>query len=96
VEASKQESVIESIPQTGNPVTPSDLRVGDELVCTLATGRTIVTRVKRLKRNVRGELIGFFPCAQLGVDSSVAIDVGRIVKAWRSPESKHTASEPAR
>jgi len=96
VEAAKQESVIESIPQTDNPVTPSDLRVGDELVCTLATGRTIVTRVKRLKRNVRGELIGFFPCAQLGVDSSVAIDVGRIVKAWRSPESKHTASEPAR
>ena len=96
MEAAKQESVIESIPQTDNPVTPSDLRVGDELVCTLATGRTIVTRVKRLKRNVRGELIGFFPCAQLGVDSSVAIDVGRIVKAWRSPESKHTASEPAR
>jgi hypothetical protein len=96
VEASKQESVIESIPQTDNPVTPSDLRVGDELVCTLATGRSIVTRVKRLKRDVRGELVGFFPCAQLGVDSSVAIDVGRIVKAWRSPESKHTAIEPAR
>ena len=96
MEAAKQESVIESIPQTDNPVTPSDLRVGDELVCTLATGRTIVTRVKRLKRDVRGELIGFFPCAQLGVDSSVAIDVGRIVKAWRSPELQRTATEQAR
>ena len=93
MEAAKQESVIESIPQTDNPVTPSDLRVGDELVCTLANGKTIVTRVKR---DVRGELVGFFPCAQLGVDSSVAIDVGRIVKAWRSPELQRTATEQAR
>lgn len=87
MEASKQESVT-SMPQTGDPVAPCDLRVGDELICRPATGRTILVRVKRLKRDIRGELVGFFPCAQLGVDSSVAIDVTLIEKAWRPPESK--------
>ena len=88
MEASKPESVSKPISQTGDPVARSDVRVGDELICELATGRTIVARVKRLKRDIRGELVGFFPCAQRGVDSSVAIDVARIVKAWRSPESR--------
>jgi hypothetical protein len=76
----------EEAPQTWDPVAPNDLRVGDQLICELATGRTILARVKRLERDIGGQVVGFFPCAQLGVDSSVAIEVERIEKAWRSPE----------
>ncbi len=88
MEASKQESVTQPEAQTGDAVALSDVRVGDELICRLATGRMILTRVKRVKRSRGGELVAFFPCAQLGVDSSIPIELTRVVKAWRSPQSK--------
>ena len=84
VKSSTQASVNNSIPRTGDRVALGDLRVGDELICKLETGGTIVARVKRLKRDTSGALVGFFPCAQLGLDSSVAIDVRRIEKVWRA------------
>jgi len=47
----------EEAPQTWDPVAPNDLRVGDQLICELATGRTILARVKRLERDIGGQLL---------------------------------------
>jgi hypothetical protein len=86
---SLQEERAPSAPlRTGEPVDPTALHIGDELICGHPSGRIILVRVARPKCDRDGQLVGFFPEAQPRVDPSVAIDVRRIVKAWRSPESK--------
>ena len=84
----QEESAPPAPRRTGEPVGPTALHVGDELLCGHPSGRIILIRVEHLKFDSDRTLVGFFPEAQPRVDPSLAIDVRRIVKAWRSPESK--------
>jgi hypothetical protein len=73
--------------RTGEPVDPSDLHVGDELICLLATGRYALAKVKRLKKS-NGEITGFFPYPATRSEPDKAIEINRVIRAWRSPESQ--------
>jgi hypothetical protein len=76
--------------RTGEPVDPTDLHVGDEVIFASPAGRFVLARVTHIKR-ARGELFAFVPHT-----GTKPLSIERIVKAWRSPESKRTAAEPGR
>jgi hypothetical protein len=75
--------------QTGDLVNPLDLRVGDELIFLHPRRGQTLARVKRLQHGDGGGLIGFFPEPSARVDADMPIEITKVLKAWRSPDSKH-------
>ena len=72
----------------GEPVAITDLQVGDELICVTKRGLALA-RVLRLHRK-DGAVVGFFPSRLPGMNPDVPVELRKIVKAWRSPESKRS------
>ena len=72
--------------RTGEPVEPTDLHVGDEVIYRHPVWGPQLARVVGLHRKA-GALVGFFPDVARTF-SPKPIELRRIVKAWRSPESK--------
>ena len=73
-------------PPIDDRVRPDDLRVGDEVVYNHPVLGPSRARVVRLHLKA-GKLVGFFPDKWRFLKRSAPIDLERIVKAWRSPET---------
>jgi hypothetical protein len=72
--------------QTGDRVLPEDLHVGDEVIYNHPVFGPQLARVVGLHRKA-GSLTGFFP-DRARTFSPKPVELQRIVKAWRSPESR--------
>ena len=70
------------------------LQVGDVVTYTAAGGPAWTElKVIGLLHGRGGRLIGFFPAAALDVDPGVAIELKRILKAWRVLPPKRDPAE---
>jgi hypothetical protein len=74
--------------RTGEPVDIPDLHVGDELICVTKRGLALA-RVLRLQRK-DGTVVGFVPDVLPGLNPELPIQLKKVLKAWRSPDSKRT------
>lgn len=78
-----------SLPSIDDRVRPRDLRIGDEVIYNHPILGPSRARVVRLHLKA-GMLVGFFPDKWRFLKRSAPIELGRIVKAWRSPETVET------